>query len=160
MTVEKLKWTIDHGERALRAERRPTNFLMMYKRNEVRWEPLGVVAACVSWKYVDIALERSYTKSLTLHQLPIPQLHFALHLNPFHRLCPHPQGLRKHGMEHTAFRTHRQNRPTGMWSLSGFDPTNCLLARNRQPLDLPSLHLPHHIHRLSTNSPSRRCIRM
>lgn len=50
VTVEKLKWTIQHGEKALRPERRPTNFLMMYKCNEVRWEPLGVVAACVSWK--------------------------------------------------------------------------------------------------------------
>ena len=52
VTVEKLKWTIKHGEKALRPEKRPTNFLMMYKKNEVRWEPLGVVAACVSWKYV------------------------------------------------------------------------------------------------------------
>ena len=52
VTAEKLKWTIDHGEEALKPERRPTNFLMMYKVNEVRWEPLGVVAACVSWKYV------------------------------------------------------------------------------------------------------------
>ena len=52
VTVEKLKWTIKHGENALRPERRPTNFLMMYKYNEVRWEPLGVVAACVSWKCV------------------------------------------------------------------------------------------------------------
>ncbi|KAI9844801.1 MAG: Meiotic Sister-Chromatid recombination aldehyde dehydrogenase [Thelocarpon superellum] len=51
MTAEKLKWTIVHGEAALRAERRPTNFLMGYKVNEVRWEPLGVVAACVSWNY-------------------------------------------------------------------------------------------------------------
>jgi acyl-CoA reductase-like NAD-dependent aldehyde dehydrogenase len=51
VTVEKLKWTINHGERALKPERRPTNFLMMYKKNEVRWEPLGVVAACVSWNY-------------------------------------------------------------------------------------------------------------
>lgn len=51
VTVEKLQWTIKHGEKALRPERRPTNFLMMYKHNEVRWEPLGVVAACVSWKY-------------------------------------------------------------------------------------------------------------
>lgn len=50
VTVEKLKWTIKHGEKALRPERRPTNFLMMYKANEVRWEPSGVVAACVSWK--------------------------------------------------------------------------------------------------------------
>ena len=52
VTAEKLKWTIDHGEEALKPERRPTNFLMMYKVNEVRWEPLGVVAACVSWKCV------------------------------------------------------------------------------------------------------------
>ncbi|KAK0282240.1 Meiotic Sister-Chromatid recombination aldehyde dehydrogenase [Friedmanniomyces endolithicus] len=51
VTAEKLKWTIDHGEKALTAERRPTNLLMFYKRNEVRYEPLGVVAACVSWNY-------------------------------------------------------------------------------------------------------------
>lgn len=31
--------------------RRPTNFLLSYKRNTVRYEPLGVVAACVSWNY-------------------------------------------------------------------------------------------------------------
>ncbi|KAI9880746.1 MAG: Meiotic Sister-Chromatid recombination aldehyde dehydrogenase [Pleopsidium flavum] len=46
VTAEKLKWTIAHGAKALRAERRPTNFLMSYKVNEVQWEPLGVVAAC------------------------------------------------------------------------------------------------------------------
>ncbi|KAI7545555.1 Aldedh-domain-containing protein [Hortaea werneckii] len=51
VTVEKLKWTIDHGEKALTADRRPTNLLMFYKKNEVRYEPLGVVAACVSWNY-------------------------------------------------------------------------------------------------------------
>lgn len=51
VTVEKLKWTIDHGEKALRPERRPTNLLMMYKKNTVRYEPLGVVSACVSWNY-------------------------------------------------------------------------------------------------------------
>lgn len=50
VTAEKLKWTIDHGEESLRPERRPTNFLMMYKWNEVVWQPLGVVAALVSWK--------------------------------------------------------------------------------------------------------------
>lgn len=50
VTVEKLKWTIDHGEKALLPDRRSTNLLMFYKRNEVRYEPLGVVAACVSWK--------------------------------------------------------------------------------------------------------------
>ena len=51
VTVEKLKWTIKHGERSLRPEKRPTNFLMIYKYNEVRWEPLGVIATFVSWKY-------------------------------------------------------------------------------------------------------------
>lgn len=51
VTTEKLKWTIDHGEKALATERRPTNFLMMYKKNVVRYEPLGVVSACVSWNY-------------------------------------------------------------------------------------------------------------
>lgn len=51
VTAEKLKWTIDHGEAALKPESRPTSFLMMYKKNEVIWQPLGVVAACVSWKY-------------------------------------------------------------------------------------------------------------
>ncbi|KAF2666263.1 Aldedh-domain-containing protein [Microthyrium microscopicum] len=51
VTAEKLKWTIDHGERYLRPERRPTNFLMFYKKNQVIYEPLGVVCACVSWNY-------------------------------------------------------------------------------------------------------------
>lgn len=69
VTAEKLKWTIDHGEKALRRERRPTNFLMMYKLNEVRWEPLGVVAACVSWKCVK-SFSPPYGMSLTYLQLP------------------------------------------------------------------------------------------
>ncbi|PKY06766.1 betaine aldehyde dehydrogenase [Aspergillus campestris IBT 28561] len=51
VTAEKLKWTIDHGEKALTPNRRPTNFLMMYKKNMVTYEPLGVVSACVSWNY-------------------------------------------------------------------------------------------------------------
>ncbi|KAF9879350.1 aldehyde dehydrogenase [Colletotrichum karsti] len=51
VTVEKLTWTLKHGEKALTPERRPTNLLMAYKRNEVRYEPLGVVGALVSWNY-------------------------------------------------------------------------------------------------------------
>jgi acyl-CoA reductase-like NAD-dependent aldehyde dehydrogenase len=51
VTVEKLQWTIKHGERALTTSRRPTNLLMCYKKNTVIYEPLGVVAACVSWNY-------------------------------------------------------------------------------------------------------------
>ncbi|KAH8601241.1 putative aldehyde dehydrogenase-like protein C21C3 [Bisporella sp. PMI_857] len=51
VTVEKLSWTVLHGEKALRPSRRPTNFLMAYKANHVEYEPLGVVAALVSWNY-------------------------------------------------------------------------------------------------------------
>lgn len=51
VTLEKIQWTLDHGEKALRPSRRPTNFLMQYKRNTVHYEPLGVVAALVSWNY-------------------------------------------------------------------------------------------------------------
>lgn len=51
VTAEKLQWTIDHGEKALKPSRRPTNLLMMYKKNTVHYEPLGVVAALVSWNY-------------------------------------------------------------------------------------------------------------
>ncbi|KAI1212752.1 ALDH-like protein [Annulohypoxylon truncatum] len=51
VTAEKLQWTIKHGEKALRPSRRPTNLLMAYKKNTVHYEPLGVVAALVSWNY-------------------------------------------------------------------------------------------------------------
>ncbi|KAI1806928.1 Aldedh-domain-containing protein [Daldinia bambusicola] len=51
VTAEKLEWTIKHGEKALRPSRRPTNLLMAYKKNTVQYEPLGVVAALVSWNY-------------------------------------------------------------------------------------------------------------
>ncbi|KAK4124977.1 ALDH-like protein [Parathielavia appendiculata] len=51
VTVEKLQWTIKLGETALRPSRRPTNLLLAYKRNTVFYEPLGVVAALVSWNY-------------------------------------------------------------------------------------------------------------
>lgn len=49
--MEKLQWTIKHGEKALSPSKRPTNLLMCYKANTVVYEPLGVVAACVSWNY-------------------------------------------------------------------------------------------------------------
>lgn len=51
VTVEKIQWTLKHGEKALRPSRRPTNLLMAYKRNTVHYEPLGVIAALVSWNY-------------------------------------------------------------------------------------------------------------
>ena len=68
VTAEKLKWTIDHGEKALQSDARPTNLLMFYKNNEVRYEPLGVVAACVSWKSVSScsALHKSLLTAMTV----------------------------------------------------------------------------------------------
>ncbi|KAK5086933.1 Meiotic Sister-Chromatid recombination aldehyde dehydrogenase [Lithohypha guttulata] len=51
VTVEKLQWTIKHGERALVPSARPTNLLMCYKKNYVVYEPLGVVASSFSWNY-------------------------------------------------------------------------------------------------------------
>ncbi|CAL3964167.1 unnamed protein product [Diplocarpon coronariae] len=51
VTVEKLRWTLRHGEKALKRSHRPTNLLMMYKKNTVVYEPLGVVSALVSWNY-------------------------------------------------------------------------------------------------------------
>lgn len=51
VTVEKIQWTLKHGEAALAPSRRPTNLLMAYKKNKVVYEPMGVVAALVSWNY-------------------------------------------------------------------------------------------------------------
>ncbi|KAH9913364.1 meiotic sister-chromatid recombination aldehyde dehydrogenase [Fomitopsis serialis] len=50
-TCSKLDWLINHGERHLRPERRRGNLLMFYKKSWVCYEPLGVVAAIVSWNY-------------------------------------------------------------------------------------------------------------
>ncbi|KAK6202731.1 meiotic sister-chromatid recombination aldehyde dehydrogenase [Scheffersomyces amazonensis] len=54
VTLEKLNWIISHGERSLRPSQRPgpSNLLIgLMKNGEVRYEPLGVVAALVSWNY-------------------------------------------------------------------------------------------------------------
>jgi len=54
VVVEKIKWVLNNGEQALRPEQRSVSWpLMFYKKAEVRYEPLGVVCACVSWKLVD-----------------------------------------------------------------------------------------------------------
>lgn len=53
VTVEKIKWTLKDGEKALTPEKRPESWpIQAYKNVEVRYEPLGVVAALVSWKCV------------------------------------------------------------------------------------------------------------
>ncbi|KAJ7074290.1 aldehyde dehydrogenase domain-containing protein [Mycena amicta] len=50
-TCCKLQYMIDHGERALRPETRSSNLILCYKTSQVHYEPLGVVAAIVSWNY-------------------------------------------------------------------------------------------------------------
>ncbi|KAK9451939.1 Aldehyde/histidinol dehydrogenase [Limtongia smithiae] len=53
VTLEKIAWTLAHGEAALRPSRRagPASLLLRYKTAEVVYEPLGVVLALVSWNY-------------------------------------------------------------------------------------------------------------
>lgn len=54
VTLEKLNWIIANGEKALRPSQRPgpSNLLIgLMKNGEVRYEPLGVVAALISWNY-------------------------------------------------------------------------------------------------------------
>jgi hypothetical protein len=46
-----MDWLLRHGEKYLRPESRSSPFLMGYKKSEVYYEPLGVVAAIVSWNY-------------------------------------------------------------------------------------------------------------
>ena len=50
-TCEKLWWLIDHGEAALRPEKRTSGRMMFYKSARVEFVPLGVVGAIVPWNY-------------------------------------------------------------------------------------------------------------
>lgn len=50
-TCSKMEWLLKHGEAALRSETRHSNMILAYKKSVVRYEPLGVVAAIVSWNY-------------------------------------------------------------------------------------------------------------
>ncbi|KAG5639503.1 hypothetical protein H0H81_000648 [Sphagnurus paluster] len=50
-TCSKMEWLLKHGENVLKPETRAGNFMLSYKRSEVHYEPLGVVAAIVSWNY-------------------------------------------------------------------------------------------------------------
>lgn len=54
VTLEKINWIVAHGEKALRPSQRPgpSNWLIgLMKSAEVRYEPVGVVAAMVLWNY-------------------------------------------------------------------------------------------------------------
>ncbi|RKP08368.1 Aldehyde/histidinol dehydrogenase [Thamnocephalis sphaerospora] len=51
VTCEKLRWTINYGEKALKTESRATGIITMHKYALVEYLPLGVVSALVSWNY-------------------------------------------------------------------------------------------------------------
>ncbi|KAJ3534463.1 hypothetical protein NM688_g7133 [Phlebia brevispora] len=50
-TCSKLDFLIQWGEHYLKPESRSTNWILFYKSAKVHYEPLGVVAAIVSWNY-------------------------------------------------------------------------------------------------------------
>ncbi|KAH9982949.1 Aldedh-domain-containing protein [Lactifluus volemus] len=50
-TCSKMDWLLRHGEKYLRPETRSSPLLLFYKKSQVYYEPLGVVAAIVSWNY-------------------------------------------------------------------------------------------------------------
>ncbi|GMM52821.1 meiotic recombination directing protein [Starmerella bacillaris] len=53
VTLEKYAWIIKNAKSALKTETRPSSasLIMAYKGAEVRYQPLGVVCAMVSWNY-------------------------------------------------------------------------------------------------------------
>ncbi|KIO27890.1 hypothetical protein M407DRAFT_22808 [Tulasnella calospora MUT 4182] len=50
-TCSKMEWLLQHGEAALRPSKRSTPLLLIHKSAKVYYEPMGVVAAIVSWNY-------------------------------------------------------------------------------------------------------------
>ncbi|KAF9972000.1 Meiotic Sister-Chromatid recombination aldehyde dehydrogenase [Actinomortierella ambigua] len=50
-TLERIRWTLKHGEDALKTEYRDPGLLMFYKHAKLEYHPLGVVSALVSWNY-------------------------------------------------------------------------------------------------------------
>ncbi|KIP11111.1 hypothetical protein PHLGIDRAFT_125015 [Phlebiopsis gigantea 11061_1 CR5-6] len=50
-TASKMDWLVRNGEYYLKPESRGTNWMLLYKKARVHYEPLGVVAAIVSWNY-------------------------------------------------------------------------------------------------------------
>jgi acyl-CoA reductase-like NAD-dependent aldehyde dehydrogenase len=78
-TCSKLEWLLKHGEAALRPETRHTNLMLAYKKSVVHYEPLGVVAAIVSWNYRSYYSLVGFRLSLTYLQHFIMRGHQSLH---------------------------------------------------------------------------------
>ena len=51
VTLEKLRWTIAHGETYLQPEYRDSGLMNLHKTSRVEWVPVGVVGAIVPWNY-------------------------------------------------------------------------------------------------------------
>ncbi|KAI8924417.1 Aldehyde/histidinol dehydrogenase [Entophlyctis helioformis] len=51
VTCEKLRWTIEHGEKVLQPEYRAPGMIMAHKNPRVEYIPLGVMGCIVSWNY-------------------------------------------------------------------------------------------------------------
>ena len=66
-TCSKMEWLINHGEKAIRTETRPSNLMMFYKKSQVIYEPLGVVSAIVSWNYRTFCFPLIFAKALTIN---------------------------------------------------------------------------------------------
>lgn len=74
-----MDWLLRHGERYLRPETRSSPLLLGYKKSQVHYEPLGVVAAIVSWNYrTDFDLSsiglRTHSSLSALHNVWSPVL--------------------------------------------------------------------------------------
>lgn len=50
-TLAKIDWLLSEGEKVLRPQPRKRTLLLAHKKSELRYEPLGIVAALVSWNY-------------------------------------------------------------------------------------------------------------
>ncbi len=75
-TCSKMDWLLRYGEKYLCPVTRSSPLLLGYKKSEVHYEPLGVVAAIVSWNY------RMTLFSLQPHRIDLPQRYTILGL-PF-----------------------------------------------------------------------------
>lgn len=59
-TAAKLEWLMDHGETYLQPDSRHSNLLTIYKKSQVVYEPLGVIAGIVSWNYRKTSFESEF----------------------------------------------------------------------------------------------------
>ena len=54
VTCERIRWTIENGEKALAPEYQDPSPILPHKIAKVVYQPLGVVAALVSWNYPQV----------------------------------------------------------------------------------------------------------